>query len=292
MKTIQNEYLHSINLKAKSDFPYLVLKVTENQQLPTSPGFGVMHWHEDLQFIYVTEGHVSLKTLENEEILSPGEGAFINKNIVHFISKINHCSYTSFVFPDYFLSFYLGSTANKFVQRITENSQLQTLLLYPEHTYGQQALTILQELICLEERSDELYQYQVLNKLTSLWLCLLHQVPAQTEPYHNPTSLRTRQFLQYIEKHFSEDITLADIAQSASVSKSECLRCFKETLQTTPYKYLLDFRLSRAAQLLEETALPVGEIAVRTGFNQQSYFGKCFREKTQLAPKDYRKRHQ
>ena len=49
-------------------------------------------------------------------------------------------------------------------------------------------------------------------------------------------------FLQYIELHYPEDVTLESLARSANVSKSECLRCFKNTLQTTPYKYLIEYR--------------------------------------------------
>lgn len=51
----------------------------------------------------------------------------------------------------------------------------------------------------------------------------------------------------------------------------------------------MDYRLSKAARLLKETALTVSEIAIQTGFNGQSYFGKCFREKMNCSPIEYRK---
>ena len=69
----------------------------------------------------------------------------------------------------------------------------------------------------------------------------------------NTVRARMQQFLRCIEQRYPEDLTLEDIAQSASVSKSECLRCFQMTLQTTPYKYLMEYRLSKAAELLEKT---------------------------------------
>ena len=83
-------------------------------------------------------------------------------------------------------------------------------------------------------------------------------------------------------------MTLEKLAHSASISKSECLRCFRETLQTTPYRYLMDYRLSVAAKKLRETDDPVSAIAENCGFNQQSYFGKCFREKMGCTPSQYR----
>lgn len=109
-------------------------------------------------------------------------------------------------------------------------------------------------------------------------------------------NLRMQKILRYIEEHYAEDITLADLSKSANISKSECSRCFKLSLNTTPYKYLTEYRLSMAAQLLKTprvqllktTREPVGNIAASVGFRQMSHFGKCFREKTGYSPKAYR----
>lgn len=97
-----------------------------------------------------------------------------------------------------------------------------------------------------------------------------------------------KKFLGYIAKHYMEEISLENLACAANVSKSECLRCFKQSLKTTPYKYLMNFRLEKAAELLKETSNSITEIAIMTGFNQSSYFGKCFKLKTGYAPKEYR----
>ena len=96
------------------------------------------------------------------------------------------------------------------------------------------------------------------------------------------------QILEYIERHYFEDITLEALAQSASVSKSECLRCFKTTMQDTPYRYLIEYRLQRATDLLRNTDLPIGQIAQAVGFQSQSHFGKLFKERTGYTPKQYR----
>lgn len=92
-----------------------------------------------------------------------------------------------------------------------------------------------------------MYEYEVLTTLCRLWL---------------------------------EMCRVVELAESAHVSKSECLRCFRKSLNTTPYKYLTEYRLSKAAALLRETDKPISDIAVNVGFGQPSHFGKCFREKT------------
>ena len=95
-------------------------------------------------------------------------------------------------------------------------------------------------------------------------------------------------FLNHIEKHYAENLSLEALAKSGNVSKSECLRCFKACMQTTPYKYILEYRLSKAAILLKSTDTPIGDIASSVGFHQISHFGKCFREKTGYSPREYR----
>ena len=101
--------------------------------------------------------------------------------------------------------------------------------------------------------------------------------------------MNLQEMLQYISLHFSEPITLEDLARSASISKSECGRVFRQALEKTPYQYLLEYRLQRGAELLSKTDLPIGAIAESVGFAQMSYFGQSFRNKTGLSPSAYRR---
>ena len=118
MNNAQNDYINSVNLNAGSDFPYLVLNVVNDQSYPRNPGFQVMHWHEDLQFIYVLDGEIELKTLDASVRADQGSGIFINKNVIHHVKETFPCRYNSFIFPDYFLKFYFGSPAAAFVEHI------------------------------------------------------------------------------------------------------------------------------------------------------------------------------
>lgn len=286
--TDKKEFINSVNLNAHTDFPYLVLNVENGTSYPLNPGFRVMHWHEDLQFIYVLEGTVRVKTLEQEEILSGREGVFINKNVVHLVEGMNACRYRSFLFPDMFLSFYLGSPVSKLTQAVIENKGIALLVFHGQIGWQEQILTLLLELVALEQQKDTLYPYEVLTRLNQIWLILLRNIRVQETTANHVVALRTRQCLQYIQEHYPEEVTLEKLAHSASISKSECLRCFRETLQTTPYRYLMDYRLSVAAKKLRETDDPVSAIAENCGFNQQSHFGKCFREKMGCTPSQYR----
>lgn len=95
MDNKKKTYINSINLNANTDFPYLVLDVVNEHSYPKNPGFQVMHWHEDLQFIYVKHGTIKLITLDGSAVAAAGEAVFINKNVVHQIQQIEDCQYTA-----------------------------------------------------------------------------------------------------------------------------------------------------------------------------------------------------
>lgn len=285
----QEAYINSVNLNQNTNFPYLVLKVVDDNSYPRNPGFRVMHWHEDLQFIYVQSGEIKVVTLETSVSLHPGEGIFINKNVVHQVRKSGSCHYQSFIFPDYFLKFYAGSPAGGVVNRLAGAENLP--VFYIEKRKGnEKILDVLQSLSDLEQHKTSLYAYEVLTLLCTLWLelCRVVTFPDKSAE-RNVVNHRMALFLDFIERHYSEPISLEKLAESAHVSKSECLRCFKASLQTAPYQYLMEYRLSKAAELLRETDAPVSEIAASVGFGQVSHFGKCFRDKTGMSPSEYRK---
>ena len=291
MKSIQTGYINSVNLNADSDFPYLVLDIINGQSYPRNPGFQVMHWHEDLQFIYVLDGEIEIKTLDTSVRVNKGSGIFINKNVIHLVNKKTpSCHYKSFVFPDYFLKFYFGSPAAAFVERIAGKEDLPICCFSEEMAWCKPILSALARLADLENRKSEFYVYEVLCLLSALWLEVCRNIQVVGENPDTVTGVRMQKFLQYISEHYGEDISLDSLAKSANVSKSECLRCFKASLQTTPYKYLTEYRLSKAAELLKNSDEPIGTIADRVGFRQISHFGKCFKEKTGFSPRDYRKK--
>ncbi len=288
MESKKENYINSVNLNIDTDFPYLVLDVINDRSYPRNLGFQVMHWHEDLQFIYVLSGAVEVKTLDNSFRIEAGQGIFINKNVVHFVKRAGECHYNSFIFPAHFLEFSFNSPAKAFVESVTETEQFQ-VFSFTDHTdWGEKALSILQQLTELEKNKTEFYIYEVLVLLVSLWLTIRKNITLPPKQQESIMNIRMQKFLRYIEQHYPEDVTLEDLAASANVSKTECLRCFKVSLQTTPYKYLVEYRLSKAALLLKKTDEPIGNIAGSVGFHQLSYFGKCFKEKTGYTPREYR----
>lgn len=283
------DIINSVNLYANTNFPYLVLNVIGEDSYPRNAGFQTVHWHEDLQFIYILDGTAEVKTLTDFVMLTKGEGLFLNKNVVHYIDERN-CHSNSFVFPDYFLKFYSGSPAEIAVNRIVGNSSLPIYKFSFNENWHSEILEKLNYLSMLEECKDELYPLRVLCALSALWLIFQSNITVPESTKESLADMRIKIFLDYMHGHYAERISLETLSKAANVSVSEVLRCFKLCMHTTPYQYLTGLRLQKAAALLKETDEPMINIIDSVGFSSLSHFGKYFKAKTGLSPSDYRKR--
>ncbi|BDI32525.1 hypothetical protein CCAX7_45760 [Capsulimonas corticalis] len=95
--------------------------------------------------------------------------------------------------------------------------------------------------------------------------------------------------LQYIEDNIAQSVTLTDLAEVAQLSIGHFSAEFKACFGSSPIDYVLDFRLRRAAHLLQDLHLSISEIAARTGFADPFYFSKQFKRRYRLSPSEFRR---
>jgi AraC-like DNA-binding protein len=91
----------------------------------------------------------------------------------------------------------------------------------------------------------------------------------------------------FVEAHAGDDIDLDSMAQEAGISKFHLVRLFREAEGTTPWAYVRAARIRRAKELLEED-LPLVDVALQSGFYDQSHFNRAFREAEGKTPGQYR----
>lgn len=285
----KTEFLNSRNPKEGTAFPYTVLKVIDDISEPRPAGFRIMHWHEDIQFILLSEGRIRIRTLDGCAELSEGEGCFINSNVIHMVERIGKCRYNSFIFPMRFAGSYAGSPAMHIAGRLFGNSDVPLIVFRDKDDWQHECLMLLQTLSNLETHPDEFYQYEVLTRISQLSLTMLKNIKTEETKEASITNVRMQRMLDFISRNYQRRISLSDIAGSAFISKSECIRCFRRALNTTPYDYLIEFRLSKAADLLKTSDDYITDIALKTGFQQPSQFGQLFRKSRGCTPLQYRK---
>lgn len=89
---------------------------------------------------------------------------------------------------------------------------------------------------------------------------------------------------EYIDSRLSENISLDAMAETAGLSVFHFARAFRQTFGTPPHSYLLHRRIEWAQRLVQQTELSLSEIALSTGFSDQSHFARHFRRLTGMTP--------
>ncbi|RKJ43086.1 AraC family transcriptional regulator [bacterium 1XD8-76] len=258
-------------------------------------GFAPWHWHEDVEFLWVMQGGVRLDTGSHSFTLRTGEGAFINSNMLHYKECLPGAA--PIVLNQLFdVQLLAGGYHNvfekKYITPIIECRELEAFIFRPSVANQRQIIELFRHSYDAAERREYGYEFTVRNDLSSMW-CLLCQEAAHVMQAKKTVSSqgeeRIKKMMLYIRDHYSEKISLEEIAVSANISGRECLRCFRDMLNISPFGYLMDYRIRRAAGLLRETDRTVTDIAFTCGFFGTSYFGKVFKKSMNCTPGQYRK---
>jgi len=93
-----------------------------------------------------------------------------------------------------------------------------------------------------------------------------------------------------IHNEFEREFDMRLLAQELGVSYSWFRHMFAAHTGLSPHQYLLELRLVRARNLLGDTELPIKEIAMQTGFEDEFYFSRLFRQKLNITPSQWRNR--
>ena len=96
-----------------------------------------------------------------------------------------------------------------------------------------------------------------------------------------------KQIMVYVEQNLSEKITLEQVSRQLFVSTSTITQTFRKKMGVSFYRYVTQRRLI-AAKLLIEKALPLEEVAAKTGFADYSGFYRAFKQEYGISPRQYR----
>ncbi|MBR1758726.1 MAG: AraC family transcriptional regulator [Lachnospiraceae bacterium] len=132
--------------------------------------------------------------------------------------------------------------------------------------------------------------YSLLVK-SSLFL-FLHALYANrnrgTDVSEQKEAVRLKTLLTYVKEHYGERLTVADAAELVGYSEAHFMRLFHKETGQTFISFLNDYRLTAAAYFLRETKQPIGEIASHCGFDNFSYFIRLFKKRFGVSPRVYR----
>jgi len=246
------------------------------------------HWHEELEIIYVEEGDMDFSVNGECFVLKEGEAVLVNSKRIHTNGspRGRYCVfYYSLINPSYLRS--SSYIEQKYVAPVLGPDAFDYLILNNQDW----TIPILDDMKSMfntpnyDGKELEIIESE-LRMLRTLYTHLDTSSSFSTASQSYVSSFR--EMLAFISAHYTEKITLDDIAEAGNVGKTLCATIFKKLASKTPGEYLINYRITESLKLLDDRSLSITEIAFQTGFNSASHFTKTFREMMGCTPNKYR----
>lgn len=250
------------------------------------------HWHSEVEFVFIEKGTAEFLVGSSRYVLTEGTGIFINSQVIHRFEASESVIIPNIVFSPSLLSAEDSLIYRKYIQPLLDSS-VECLIFSPEVPWQKEVLKNLLLVFDVQD-TESIGEIKTVELLLKIWETVYENanisesIPAAKATAHTQAQLQI--MMQYIHKNYSEHITLADIAQTVSVSKSSALNIFNKYLRISPVSYLINYRLKRAAKLLASTDGSIYSIASNTGFENVGYFCRSFKELFGVTPSEYRKK--
>ena len=273
-------------------FPYVVYQGLLPDWLSGFP----LHWHEEMEIIYVSDGSVSISVRNAEYIVGKGEFVLIHPQTIHAIRQ--HEDQRGFYHNILFRFSMLESGTDDICRKKYLEPIYSRQLLMPEHIDLDHPLNVqIAPLIrtLLTEPMEKPVLHEMLIKAT-LFEILYHilgycEKADKERAYEDIVFEKLKLSLNYLEENYAEIITAESMATVSNYSVSHFSKLFKQLMGISLTQYLKNYRLEVAANRLIHETTKVSEIALSCGFSNLSYFSRAFYQKYQMTPSEFRKQN-
>ncbi len=168
--------------------------------------------------------------------------------------------------------------------------QIAVLTAYRDFDFAQRALHLgVSRFLLKPSKMDELKE--AFAHMTSVLQSLPETEPAQDEDDDSESeagNFVARAAMQYIKQHYTEHISLSDVADSVYVSQWHLSKLINGHLGQSFFDIVNSLRIEKAKELLSDPALKVHEIAQEVGYGDVAHFSKNFKKNTGKSPMEYR----
>ena len=248
------------------------------------------HWHSSIEVILPVENYYDAKIGNVNYHINPGEILIIPPRELHEL-----------IAPQEGVRFIFLFNINVLAQ-LKGFASVQSMLTQPLHitkdthplVYNEVYQTLLD--MCKEYISGNPYSELSIFSLLVRMLISLYENHIQTTDLFQNVNLNKHQeyvakfgnLLEYIDNHYTEDLTLEDMADIIGFSKYHFSRLFKQYTNFTFCDYLKHRRIQAAEMLLEQPEYSITEVALQAGFPSISTFNRIFKEYKNCTPTEFR----
>lgn len=292
MNMLEYENYHENIIHGDLVFPYNTYICTIPLDFPNVP----LHWHDEMELIYVKKGKGKITVdLEVHPVEAPAL-ALILPGQPHAIDQMEGYSmeYENIIFhPNMLLSKRTDITSTGFLTPLMDREITVPAIFSPDNTYYRELIAPIDACDEIGKTQPKGYELFIKSQLYQFFFVLDNHYRNVGSRKENQKKLdKMKIVLKYIENHYQERITIADVADAVGFSESHFMRYFKSVMGTSFVDYLRDFRLTMASRLLRSSEDTILDIASEAGFENLSYFNRAFKQKYHTTPSRFRRENQ
>ncbi len=249
-----------------------------------------VHWHDELEIIYVKSGFLTVNISGENYIGKPGDAFVVSPGNLHFMgSQTGTVDYFTFLFPLKYIAF---RTDDMLDDKLIEPLNSGHLMISPEikDTVKEQCEQLAGVYAAEIDESESKITGQIRKKI--ILLQFIHELWKKGFIVENDTTGRNtveKEMVSYIQQNYTGKILLREFGEQFHLSEKYISRYFKEHFHITLSQYVTYLRLEHAKQMLQETDISVTEVAMQSGYQNISYFIRSFKKTYGVSPLKYRK---
>lgn len=252
---------------------------------------GPLHWHPEFEIATAATAMLEYQVGQEHIVLAPGDSILVGGNMLHSIRQLSGGAPDPMPNIVFFASLIAAETSAiyaRYIRPIMDYPALPCVVFRHDHSDHAPVNAMIQDIYRLLREQPPCYEMAVQRHLSSIfeYLAVRFDELPRTEATRVQlnTQVRVQQMLAFIHAHYAEEVTLADIASAASISRSEAGRCFKAYMGCSPVDALIRHRLQTAHGMLHDTTRTLQEISHACGFHSVNYFSRQFRRHYGYAP--------
>ncbi len=241
------------------------------------------HWHPQSEYIYILDGHCTIRIADEEYAASAGDLFVVHSGQIHSIENTIPCTmFISTFNPSILYSF---QSELKFIQRRISAKALESAGL------TQKIRGIFEEMLQEVTAGQLWHEVIICANIIRLYSLLVRHFEREVSPDNrNMTKFyHFQKLLAYITEHYAENISLAQISDTISYHPSYVSTLFVTYTGVNFKAYLDSFRINKAVDLLRNTNQTVTDIAAQCGYDNIRTFNYAFRRVTGATPSNVRK---
>lgn len=248
-----------------------------------------VHWHDEVEIIYVKKGRISIYIGEERFPAVAGDLFFVNSGELHFMESDDmSVEYYTLLFPLNFISFQIEDALEQEVFLPLRQKMLLLPVQLKKFEAEKQMTNLVREIIDVNDEKEMGYQLRTRILLLELVEGLWKENGFRQGSFSNTTGMQ-RELLNYIQEHYTEKISLSMLAEEFHLSEKYISWYFKENFSISFMQYVSHLRMTKAKDLLLTTEQSVTEVALSSGYPSVNLFIRSFKELYGITPLQYRK---